>query len=199
MVQLGKVRPKGVDVQADLLEIHVPGFQSIVEKFAHDKKTKILDLSSPTTDNLAFFSHWPCKLFFENIHETFAVEQDFLQAVAADANIKFDVILCWDILQHLSHPQIQALTNLLVAYSSSHTLIHALIDTQHPVARDGKYTIQDSAHLNVRFQPTISPPHQPLHQAELRKCMPELEVLKAVLLKDGIQEFVLHPAPKLLD
>ncbi len=107
---------------------------TLVEEIRH-KKTVVLDLGSIETGSTQVFLDLRCNCYVEDLNE-------FLQDVTADDpsrfdlleahlldkpdGLKFDYILCWDLLNYIDQKLQSHLFNLLSPYLKEGTLLHTM-------------------------------------------------------------------------
>jgi len=131
---------------------------------------RILDLGPLAVGSTQAFLQMNCPCYIEDLIEFFADNQhagDLKAAlqehlIAKPEKIKFDVVLCWDLLNFLSAELIAYLVELLQPNLKPGTLLHAMIYTgaqapQRPakfkLLRDFTYeTADDPEYPNVAYQ-----------------------------------------------
>jgi hypothetical protein len=103
-----------------------------------------------------------------------------------------DIVLCWDILNYLTRPSIRALMDGIARRCHAGSLVHALIVYSAPrmSSRPGRYVPTDDGRvLNVSGSGSQieSPRYSP---EDLSLAMPRFTVERAMLLRNGMQEFL---------
>lgn len=181
-----------------------PLFHSVVERLDISTRPILLDLGTAHAQTVAFFGQYRCRLDVADIGD----ELTTLNAESNPAKLEAkaeallpncdgrttDIVLCWDVLNYLELPALQALMSRVAARSAPGTLVHALIvysENQMP-ARPGNYVPLDDHNLfdlsgyhNERTAPRYTP-------EDLKNCLEGYVMKRAALLKNGLQEFLFH-------
>jgi hypothetical protein len=189
---------------AGLQETNNPVFSALIDIMGKKTNWVILDLGPARTANLELLARFRCRLFIEDAHElitTFtgdlAADGAALSAWLAEWTVgtehaSLDVMLAWDIFNYLD-PR----------------LYTTFMDHVTPLLKPGAhlyfliYSQRDMPALPMRFN-LVAPnkmEYQPLsletkpsprfNQADLRKYMQDFLVVKSVLLRNGMQEYLL--------
>jgi hypothetical protein len=107
---------------------------------------------------------------------------------------KIDAVLCWDLLNYLSPPLIKAFASRLVTIMSPGGMLHAYIHSasanmpQSPLhySVQGEYDVFPIERVpSVRKTPRYS-------YGDLEKHAVDLRVIRSVLLRNGIQEYLMQ-------
>jgi hypothetical protein len=103
-----------------------------------------------------------------------------------------DIVLCWDLLNYLERPALRALMGELLLRLRPGSLVHALIaySTPHMSARPERFVPTDGhrlLHHTVTAEKMLAPRYSP---DDLARCMPGYFVERAMLLRNGMQEFL---------
>ncbi|VAW91263.1 hypothetical protein MNBD_GAMMA22-2685 [hydrothermal vent metagenome] len=183
-------------------------FKIITEKLSIDSKKVILDLGPASNNNLDFFSKYYCKIFIEDFFasilnaekdkkidvEADEAEPDYDSMLYCDAtkNEKIDIIFCWELLNYIPREFLRCFIKTLLKVSKKDTLFHAFIATQATMADTPlEYTIKTSLTMErtTTSAERIKAPRY--NQLQLFKFMPELKVIKSILHRNGMQEYLL--------
>jgi hypothetical protein len=117
-----------------------------------------------------------------------------IEALIDDAGAeKIDTVLCWDLLNHLTLPVLSAFCTRLAGIMAPAGMLHAYIYTaqstmpQHPQ----RYTVLDEG-LVVRSDRDPAKRQTPRYSyGDLDKHASGLHVARSMLLRNGIQEYLL--------
>lgn len=171
-------------------------------------KFTVLDLGPARASSIEFFNAFDCRLTISDaiqalvrrsVDASQAEAPDALPSGVADlfadvvpAARQFDLILGWDVLDHLDTQWRQQLIEWLTQHAHPHTLLHVLLTTsQFSQDEPGRYAIEASGSLAYLPQGARIE-HTPLTRYQLQKTLPQLAVVKAILMRNGLQEMALH-------
>lgn len=191
-------------MSTDAGSVNAPLFRRLIELQSADRRTVILDLGPARMETVALFSQFRCRLEFVDLSDScdrLNTETDpLLLCELAESLLPrrrqeaTDIVLCWDLLNYLQRPALKALMTRVAARSRPATLVHALIaySAARMPARPDRYAALPDGRLIV--QPTTgadcaAPRYSP---EDLRHCLPDYTVESAMLLKNGMQEFLLR-------
>ena len=182
--------------------LNAPLFRSLVDGLQDGKRRVILDLGPPQPATVALFRGHRCRLEIAD----FANGLDVLNAELAAGTRRevteamlpkrrdepTDIVLCWDLLNYLERPALAALMSVLAERLRPRALVHALViySTPRMALRPLRIAPSDDARLLCQAR-TGEQKNAPRYTPEdLAKCTPDFEVERAVLLKNGMQEFL---------
>ena len=194
----------GPPASADAGGVNAPLFRRLLELQSADRRAVILDLGPARTETVALFSQFRCRLEFADLGDCCGqlnAETDPLQLQQLVESLlprrrreAADVVLCWDLLNYLQRPTLKTLMARVAARSRPGTLVHTLIaySTPRMPARPDRYAALPDGRLIIR--PTTgtdcaAPRYTP---EDLRHCLPDYTIDSAMLLKNGMQEFLLR-------
>ncbi len=179
-----------------------PLFRPVAECLETGERRVILDLCGPRGYTIAFLNSYRCRLDFADLDDgldRLNAETDPRRLadlaelmLPARRDETTDIVLCWDLLNYLECPALTALMSGVAARAATGTLVHALIvyADSHMPARPGNYAALDDQQLieltsyaEERAAPRYSP-------QDLKKCLPGYVLDRAVLLSNGLQEFL---------
>lgn len=181
---------------------NAPLFQSLVRLVPEDRRWVVLDLGAACPQVISLFGGYRCRLDIADIaadlHTLNEVEDPAELPDAAETLLPelhaeaADVVLCWDTLNYLGRPALSALMARIADRCRSGTRVHALIcysDPKMPIS-PGHYVPQEAGGLlnvsqctEVRDAPRYTP-------EDLTLCMPGYRIERAMLLGNGMQEFL---------
>ncbi len=182
-------------------------FKIITEKLSVDTKKTILDLGTANNNNLSYFSDYYCKIFIEDLFSSILKDEENntnktdddnkipdyskLFYCGSDTNEKVDIILCWELLNYIPRETIRFFIEALLKLSQKETLVHAFIATQSTMAAlPLEYAIKNELTME-RITTSSNRVKAPRYnQLQLFKFMPEFKVIKSILHRNGMQEYL---------
>jgi hypothetical protein len=189
-------------VEPEPATLNAPLFRSLVEGMADDRRRVVLDLGPARPETVALFGHYRCRLEIVDLSPDLGALQELAEpdelrkAIArllpARRDEAVDIVLCWDLLNYLARPVLTTLMRELAGRMARGSLLHALIVYSMPrmAARPARIVPDEQLHLlhvpltsELRNAPRYTP-------EDLGKCTPGLAVERAMLLKNGMQEFL---------
>ena len=196
---VGRLQPIGTSS-----EYLTSGFPEIATHLDHGPKHNILDLGAAVGTNVEYFSQFNCQLRIEDLFQNvsslntaaaqgigWATEQARRLFSYGD-DMRFDVVLAWDLFNYLEPVALQALMSYLSRFCQSGTLLFVLVYTRKEMAKEPiNFTIIDQATITLKQASGEQRPCPQYTLGELQKRLPGFKVVRAFLLQNGMQEFVL--------
>ncbi len=188
---------------ANTAALNAPLFRSVIERLHGGGRWVILDLGAAQSGTVSLFSQFRCRLEIADIgHDIDLLNAAEDPATMAEALLPprreepVDIVLCWDLLNYLSRPALKALMDGVAQRSRPQTLLHGLIvySAQRMPVRPGHYLpTEDARLLNVgaSLEQRDAPRYSP---EDLALAMPLFTVERAMLLRNGMQEFLFRSA-----
>lgn len=190
--------------------LRAPLFGELIERVRGDGRKVVLDLGPARAATVKLFNRFHCRLDIAdlatglaelNSREDPGVLRELAEAMLpARGNEATDVVLCWDLLNYLQRPALARVMDCIVARARSGTLVHALIvySSKRMPTQPGIYMPCDNpgddsgnidrlAILPATGEERESPQYTP---DDLRRCMQGYHIERAVLLGNGMQEFL---------
>lgn len=182
--------------------LNVPLFRSLIQRMHDDARRVVLDLGPARPETVAMFGQCRCRLEIADLAEGLdalnaIADPDELQAECAALlpprrAESTDVVLCWDLLNYLERPALRALMDQISHRLAPDALAHALIVYATPRMPARPARIAPDAELRLHVSPAgagekPAPRYSP---DELSRLMPGYAVERAMLLKNGMQEFL---------
>lgn len=182
------------------------GLARIAEHLAKGGKRQVLDLSSALQHNLDFLSQFPTRLFFEPLEGALAdlraaatgADADpspppppFTGLFAYPAEVRFDLILAWDLFDYLQPQHIGALRERLEPHLARDCLLFCLV-SNHAEIPAGPQRFRILTKDRLAYEPR-SPDRipGPLHNAlELKAQLRGFALERSYLLQNGMQEYL---------
>lgn len=191
------ITPSGIQ------ETKCPVFASLMDIMSNERKWVILDLGPARAANLEVMSRLRCRLLLEDIHELVsALRGENAEDKAALANWfeqwapgvspgSIDVVIAWDIFNYLNPDLCKAFIGLLAPLLKPGAYIYLLVYSQKDIsAQPIPYKIISDDRLEYQSHTKATRPSPRFNQTELKKFLPEFTVIKSVLLRNGIQEYL---------
>lgn len=189
-------------------KFNAPLFRSLVEKLATRERWVVLDLGAARTQTVELLGKYGCRLDIANVSDGLdalnAIEEPERLMEAAEALLPVrnaeatDVVLCWDLLNYLKRPALRALMSCIARRTQRDSLIHALIAYTHahmPV-NPGSYIPDDDNNLLDIADHSDECPAPRYSPEDLTQCLPDFRINRAMLLSNGMQEFLFSSAEK---
>ena len=183
-------------------KFNAPLFRSVVENLPARNRWVVLDLGAARPQTIALFGQHNCRLDIADlapeVNELNALSDPLLARNAAEALLpKYndeptDLVLCWDIMNYLERPALAAAMSRIAERGRGGTLVHALIFYSHKnmPTRPGCYApLEDFSLLDVAT-PVDERPAPRYSPDDLKRCLPDYSIERAMLLSNGMQEFL---------
>jgi hypothetical protein len=186
----------------ELATMSAPLFRGLIERMNDDMRRVVMDLGPARPETVAAFGRFRCRLDIADIAEQIAG----LNAAADPASLRramagllprqraeaTDIVLCWDLLNYLERPALTAVMSEIRARLGRGALVHALIvySTPRMAAVPGRiFPGEDDrlVHLPLTREEKAAPRYSP---DDFSRCMPGYVVERAMLLRNGMQEFL---------
>jgi hypothetical protein len=197
---LGRQPDGSASIDGNLL--NAPLFHSLIQRMEDGERHVVLDLGPPQAGTVALLSQYRCRLDIADLAANLNEIDQELEGRDLRSNIdrllpvkrseRVDLVLCWDLLNYLSRPAIRELMTCIAERSKKGTLIHALVvyaERQMPVIPDRYVPVDDHSLRPVTLSQEMRP--APRYSPEdLSQCMPAYQLDRAMLLRNGMQEFL---------
>lgn len=194
----------------DSLVFNAPLFAELMNHVRRVSGCNVMDLGQVRSATIDLFNQFNCRLTIINLHEHVAgsMSEDHVDVAATLADIHslpddetFDVILIWDLLNYLDKDSIQQLVQSLTGRLKRGAMVHALIqystdkmaavphlyDPQIQLADNEERILNQMKQVVISNEVMTAPQYSP---ETLKKCMRGFEIHKAMLLGNGMQEFL---------
>jgi hypothetical protein len=182
--------------------LNAPLFRGLVERLDPEKRLVVLDLGAAETRTIAFFGRFRCRIDIADIG-------DGIEALNADRDAETlpghaeslltvrheeptDLVLCWDLLNYLEPAALAALTTAMAGRARAGALMHALIaysESSMPMS-PGRYVPLEDGRLHDLAPPRAERPARRYTPDDLRRHLPGCKIERAMLLANGMQEFL---------
>jgi len=192
-------------------------FESIWQSFADAKKNntsnhvaspRILDLGVAQSESFRFYSEHNCYLTIADCLEfltSLTLTEARLTEKTSSAlfskierflnlpDVKYDLILCWDSLNYIQPEILAPLSLYLSNFCNNNTLIHGFLLTSESYPKErGQFKIISTNNIEYKVNLNEISQHSPLTPYSINKGMPEFNYSRSVLMRNGLQEFMLN-------
>lgn len=181
---------------------NAPLFKALIDAIPDHQRWVVLDLGKVCPQVITLFGGHRCRVEIAEVAQELELlnrdlERDALDHVAEGVlpptlTEPVDLVLCWDTLNYLNRDALRALMWKIADRSRPGTRVHALIyyaDPQMPNV-PGHYVPHDDGTLTNRAAVTGQRPAPRYTPEDLRLCMPAFRSERAMLLGNGMQEFL---------
>lgn len=186
--------------------LKAPLFKLLVEQLDATGRRSVLDIGAASTPMLSLLGRSRCRVEIADIASDDGIARmngdepaDALVELAgsllprhAEEDAAIDVVLCWDIPNYLKPGALSALMRAVAARARPGALVHALVvySERSMPARPGRFVPTEDARLVNRggvVGEIAAPRYSP---DDLRRIMHGYEIERAMLLANGMQEFL---------
>ncbi len=189
-------------------ETNSPVLASLFEVMDNEHKLVILDLGPARAANLEVLSRFRCRLLIEDIHEMTpglgddtadnkAALMHWFNQWAADVNPgSIDVVIAWDIFNYLNPDLCKAFIDLLAPLMKPGAYVYLLVYSQKEMsAQPISFRIISDDRLEYQPPTKATRPSPRFNQTDLKKFFWQFTVIKSVLLRNGMQEYLFRLTP----
>ncbi len=176
--------------------------RSILDRLAHRRRPRVLDLGRAAGANVEFFAGHGCSLYIADLYRSLAgegrlppdpprLDRALDEQLPQPATGPFDLILAWDLINYFDPPRLEVLGHRLGSLCRPGGQMLALIATRDRIAdRPLAFSIRDAGNLDYRSSATGEHPPPRYIEAQLERLLPSFSVETTYLLRNGIQEYV---------
>ena len=159
----------------------------------------ILDLGSMSTGSTGVFLNRKCTCYVEDLNEYLdeldssgdPIEQLTQHLLDKPATLKFDFVLCWDILNYLPPDVLQHLMNCLSPHFKEGTILHTMRYVGQTMPdKPGSFRILDDFNFQMNSESETRVPTNPLSTMDLLKRMGSFTMRKTMMNQEGMQNDV---------
>jgi len=181
--------------RAESARLRSPGLALLVERLEETRRAEILDLGPPRNATLAFLRRAPCRVHIEDVYRSLrdgdGDAPSRIAPLVCASEPCIDIVLGWDLFDHLAVGDIQALMNEVTLRCRAHALLFVLASGRGQIAPEpGCCTVDaDGALYYANTGPAIkdSPAWSP---RALERMMPGFRLLHSFLLGHGMQDYL---------
>jgi len=182
--------------------VNAPLFRGLVESLRDDRRAVILDLGPACSATVALLTPFRCRLDIADVADGLDALDAETERAAMDHRIAgllppvrqepADIVLCWDLLNYLRKPALTALMDAVAARARPGARVHFLVAYATPrmPGRPSRFAPQPDGRLLtsiVTAEERDAPRYTP---EDLGRCLRGYRVEGAMLLRNGMQEFV---------
>lgn len=181
---------------------NAPLFQSLMERIYTGGRWVVLDLGAARARTVALLSQYHCRLDVADLID----DVDSLNAetdpsglhdaaermLPAQREEATNAVFCWDILNYLTPPALNALMSCVAMRGRPGTLVHTLMvySEPHMAARPGQFGLLDDNGLIDTAYSRREREAQRYTLSELTDQLPGYSIERAMLLTNGMQEIL---------
>ena len=191
--------------------LKVPLFRALMERMEAGGRHVILDLGPASTEVLSLLGRFRCRVEIadaaadggleqlnaeeeDETAEDLAARAEALLPPPPAADDAFDLVLCWDLANYLRPAALSALMTAIAARARPDALAHALIvySERTMPGRPSRFVPTEDLLLLNRGTPAAEIPAPRYSPDDLGRMMGGFAIDRAVLLANGMQEFLLR-------
>ena len=182
--------------------LNVPLFRALLQNLDEERRWVVLDLGQARRQTVALFDGLRCRLDVVDLADDLAdlnrEDDEAARRARAQSLVTprheepLDLVLCWDLLNYLERPALKTLMACIAKRTRSGAHVHALMCYSTP-----KMPAVPSHHIPTHDLSLIVIPatgelrNAPRYTPEdLALCMPAYRMDRAMLLRNGMQEFL---------
>lgn len=191
-------------------QMHSPVFHELVELLANHDSLDILDLGNARSGSVSFFNQFNCRYHIADAYSVLSTcdkaeeESDpqfqqrmlrlFSEILPLPENRTLSLILCWDGLNYLTRQTSRLLSKYLAGFCDIDSLVHCYLYGPRVIPRQwGRFNILSDEYVGVEYLDQETGVGPAYSQTDLKLLLPDFTIRKSILLKSGIQEYMLHP------
>ncbi len=192
--------------------IRSPVFYELTQLVDNRSKIRVLDLGTAHAGSVSFFNQYNCyyhvidvyhilseckKAEHEN-HEQFQnrLFRLFEDLVPLREDAKLDLILSWDGFNYLNRQTLELFSLYLSKFSNSETYLHSFIYGHQVIPeRWARFDILSDEHVLAEYENEQTCQGPIFNQTDIKQLIARFSVKKSILLKSGIQEYLLQHRP----
>lgn len=167
-----------------------------------DKRYNILDLGPAVPTNLELYSQFASKIYIEDFYRSVSsgellgeTEAETLEKILPfSSGTKFEVILCWDVLNYLSRENLAQFADYLSKFCAPKALLLSMFYTNPEMPGSAScfrvkgMGVNRAVEIVVERGSSSEKPAPRYTQSDIKKYMPQLELLNSYLLRYGFRE-----------
>lgn len=186
--------------------LNAPLFRLLVDQLDAGGRHVILDLGAASTPMLSLLGRFRCRVDIADLASDGGIErmnaeadgedlvaraQSLLPEPRGDDDV-LDLVLCWDLPNYLKPAALSALMAAIAAHARPNALAHALIvySERSMPDRPGRFVPTEDLKLVNRGSPAAEIAAPRYSPDDLRRIMSGFAIERAMLLANGMQEFL---------
>jgi hypothetical protein len=183
--------------------LSAPLFHSLMQRLASGGRWVVFDLAAAHSATIQSFGRFRCRLEIVDLAEGLDLlngeidprrmrqrAEELLPERRAELA---DIVLCWDLINYLNQPALNALMECIALRCKRGALAHGLVyySTKAMPDRPSTFVPIDDQRIAQRLAPGRRERPAPRYTPEdLARCMPRYSVERGRLLRNGMQEFL---------
>lgn len=184
-----------------------PLFKEVTARFDNTTRRVILETGATSAGNLALLEGKRCRLLVADAARALSALseeppetgrlRDEVGRLLFDAGEPIDTVLCWDLLNYLNPPVLSAFAERLATLMAPTGVVHAYVHSAHAAMppHPQRYAALGDGRV-ARLDHDAAGRKAPRYSArELEKHAFGLHVERSMLLRNGMQEFLLRLDP----
>lgn len=200
--QLNKRPPAAAQSSSTPEGLSAPLFQSLLQRLQLGGRWVVLDLGAAHSATIRAFGKYRCRLQIVDLAESLdslngetdarRIRQRADLLLPARGGEPTDIVLCWDLLNYLNQPALNAVMECIALRCKRGALAHGLVyySAKAMPERPSTFLPIDDQRIVQRVTPGRERPAPRYSPEDLARCMPRYSVERGRLLRNGMQEFL---------
>jgi hypothetical protein len=182
--------------------LSAPLFHSLMQRLGTGGRWIIYDLGAARSATIKAFARFRCRLEIVDLAEGLdslngetdprRMRQRAETLLPARGAEPVDIVLCWDLINYLNQPALNALMECIALRCKRGALAHGLVyySTKAMPDRPAVFVPIDDQRIATRVVAGRERPAPRYTPEDLSRCMPRYSVERGRLLRNGMQEFL---------
>ena len=195
-------RPAAATPGAPPDALSAPLFHSLMQRLASGGRWVVFDLGAAHSATIHAFGRFRCRLEIVDLAEGLdslngeidprRMRQRAEQLLPERREELTDIVLCWDLINYLNQPALNALMECIALRCKRGALAHGLVyySTKAMPDRPSTFVPIDEQRIAQSAIPVRERPAPRYTPEDLARCMPRYSVERGRLLRNGMQEFL---------
>jgi hypothetical protein len=174
----------------------------LIQRLQSGGRWVVLDLGAAHSATIRAFANYRCRLEIVDLAEGLdslngeidprKIRQRAEALLPARGRESTDVVLCWDLINYLNQPALNAVMESIALRCKRGALAHGLVYYSAKAMPDRPSTFipLDDQRIVQQVQPGRERPAPRYTPEDLARCMPRYSVERGRLLRNGMQEFL---------
>jgi hypothetical protein len=200
--QLSKGPPAAAKPSSTPEGLSAPLFHSLMQRLQSGGRWVVLDLGAAHSATIRALGKYRCRLEIVDLADGLDSLNGELDArrirQRAEALLPqrrgepTDVVLCWDLINYLNQPALNAVMECIALRCKRGALAHGLVyySAKAMPERPSTFLPIDDQRIVQHLQPGRERPAPRYSPEDLARCMPRYNVERGRLLRNGMQEFL---------
>jgi hypothetical protein len=200
--RLSQGPPAAVRLSSTPEALNAPLFHTVIQRLQSGGRWVVLDLGAAHSATIGTFGRFRCRLEIVDLAdgldslngETDArrMRQRAETLLPAKRSEPLDLVLCWDLINYLNQPALNAVMECVALRCKRGALAHGLIyyTAKAMPERPSTFLPVDDQHIAQQVYLGRDRPAPRYTPEDLQRCMPRYSVERGRLLRNGMQEFL---------